>query len=59
MSYFSSFLSRSSKSYSSLERMLTLDPKSKIARCDYFPTSISIFGIQISPSLDGIIASLL
>jgi hypothetical protein len=48
MSYLSSFLSRWSKSYNSLERMLTLDPKYNIAWCDSFPTTISIFGIHIS-----------
>jgi hypothetical protein len=59
MSHFSIFLSRSSKSYSSLERNLTLYPKSKIAWCDSFSTAISIFWIHTSLSLGGIIASLL
>jgi hypothetical protein len=59
ISHFYILLSRSSKSYNYLERILTLDPKSNIAWCDYFPIVTNIFGIQTSASFGGIIASLL
>jgi hypothetical protein len=51
MSHFSIFLSRSSKSYNSLEMILTLYPKSNMAWCDSFLTSISIFWDPHIPNL--------